>query len=152
MKKVLISFLCCFSIFVANMPAAFAADLSTQMMAVQDVQTIDYGDGFTVTITTTLVNKNARSSTTTYSKTAVARYDGTKVGEFTLHGKFSYNGSSAKATNVSSDVEDYSGWSHNKPETKLSGAKVSGKCTFYKGSTSKTVSLLMTCSPDGDIS
>lgn len=152
MKKVLISFLCCFSIFVANMPAAFAADLSTQMMAVQDVQTIDYGDGFTVTITTTLVNKNARSSTTTYSKTAVARYDGTKVGEFTLHGEFSYNGSSAKATNVSSDVEDYSGWSHNKPETKLSGAKASGKCTFYKGSTSKTVSLLMTCSPDGDIS
>lgn len=152
MKKVLISFLCCFSIFVANMPAAFAADLSTQMMAVQDVQTIDYGDGFTVTITTTLVNKNARSSTTTYSKTAVARYDGTKVGEFTLHGKFSYNGSSAKATNVSSDVEDYSGWSHNKPETKLSGAKASGKCTFYKGSTSKTVSLSMTCSPDGDIS
>ena len=151
MKKVLISFLCCFSIFVANMPAAFAADLSTQMMAVQDVQTIDYGDGFTVTITTTLVNKNTRS-TTTYSKTAVARYDGTKVGEFTLHGKFSYNGSSAKATNVSSDVEDYSGWSHNKPETKLSGAKASGKCTFYKGSTSKTVSLLMTCSPDGDVS
>ena len=151
MKKVLISFLCCFSIFVANMPAAFAADLSTQMMAVQDVQTIDYGDGFTVTITTTLVNKNTRS-TTTYSKTAVARYDGTKVGEFTLHGKFSYNGSSAKATNVSSDVEDYSGWSHNKPETKLSGAKASGKCKFYKGSTSKTVSLSMTCSPDGDIS
>lgn len=151
MKKVLISFLCCFSIFVANMPAAFAADLSTQMMAVQDVQTIDYGDGFTVTITTTLVNKNTRS-TTTYSKTAVARYDGTKVGEFTLHGKFSYNGSSAKATNVSSDVEDYSGWSHNKPETKLSGAKVSGKCTFYKGSTSKTVSLSMTCSPSGQIS
>ena len=151
MKKVLISFLCCFSIFVANMPAAFAADLSTQMMAVQDVQTIDYGDGFTVTITTTLVNKNTRS-TTTYSKTAVARYDGTKVGEFTLHGKFSYNGSSAKATNVSSDVEDYSGWCHNKPETKLSGAKVSGKCTFYKGSTSKTVSLSMTRSPDGDIS
>ena len=151
MKKVLISFLCCFSIFVANMHAAFAADLSTLMMAVQDVQTIDYGDGFTVTITTTLVNKNTRS-TTTYSKTAVARYDGTKVGEFTLHGKFSYNGSSAKATNVSSDVEDYSGWSHNKPETKLSGAKASGKCTFYKGSTSKTVSLSMTCSPDGDIS
>lgn len=151
MKKVLISFLCCFSIFVANMPAAFAADLSTQMMAVQDVQTIDYGDGFTVTITTTLVNKNTRS-TTTCSKTAVARYDGTKVGEFTLHGKFSYNGSSAKATNVSSDVEDYSGWSHNKPETKLSGAKASGKCTFYKGSTSKTVSLSMTCSPDGDVS
>ena len=151
MKKVLISILCCFSIFVANMPAAFAADLSTQMMAVQDVQTIDYGDGFTVTITTTLVNKNTRS-TPSYSKTAVARYDGTKVGEFTLHGKFSYNGSSAKATNVSSDVEDYSGWSHNKPETKLSGAKASGKCTFYKGSTSKTVSLLMTCSPDGDIS
>ena len=151
MKKVLISFLCCFSIFVANIPAAFAADLSTQMMAVQDVQTIDYGDGFTVTITTTLVNKNTRS-TTTYSKTAVARYDGTKVGEFTLHGEFSYNGSSAKATNVGFDVEDYSGWSHNKPETKLSGAKVSGKCTFYKGSTSKTVSLSMTCSPDGDVS
>ncbi|MDY2970632.1 MAG: hypothetical protein SOR83_11765 [Butyricicoccus pullicaecorum] len=151
MKKVLISFLCCFSIFVANIPAAFAADLSTQMMAVQDVQTIDYGDGFTVTITTTLVNKNTRS-TTTYSKTAVARYDGIKVGEFTLHGEFSYNGSSAKATNVGFDVEDYSGWSHNKPETKLSGAKASGKCTFYKGSTSKTVSLSMTCSPDGDIS
>lgn len=151
MKKSFVSFICCFSILTATMPAAFATNLDAQIVESQDVQTIDCGDGFTITITTDIAD-TARSSTKSASKTAVVRYNSAEVGEFTVHGKFSYNGSSAKATNSTYDAEAYDSWDYKNASTSHSGAKVSGKCTFYKGSTSKTVSLSMTCSPSGQIS
>ena len=92
------------------------------------------------------------ASTVSKTKTASVKYDGSTVGKFYLTGYFAYDGSRAIATDDDYSATGYSGWDYKNASSSHSGAKVSGKCTFYKGSTSKTVSLSMTCSPDGDIS
>ena len=115
------------------------------------VEVIDLGDGITVEITTQ-VNAYDRASTRQASKTARAKNGSVVIGEFTLYGEFSYNGSTAKAPNSDWEAEGYSGWDYKSASSSYSGAKVSGTCTFYDGSLSKNLTLSMTCSKDGTIS
>lgn len=123
---------------------AFAAEVSA-------VEVIDCGNGFTVEITSQSIY-STRSSTVAKTKTATAKQDGVKIGEFVLIGKFEYDGTTAKAVNADCDATSYNGWGYKNVSCSYSGAKVSGKCTFYSGSLSKSVSLSMTCSPSGVIS
>lgn len=116
-----------------------------------DVQTIDLGDGFTAVITEEITIQPL-SHTIEHTKTITANQGSTKIGKFSLTGTFVYTGSNAAAIDSSCSATGYNGWSSKNAFDDYSGAKVFGECTFYKGSTSKTVSLSMTCSPDGDIS
>lgn len=110
---------------------------------------IDLGDGFTAEITSTTMH--LRSSNTKHAKNAVVKYNGTRIGIFTLYGYFLYNGSSAQATDddwsaTASNGYDYDGQSSH------SDATVKGSCTFSGNGINKTVSLKITCDKDGNLS
>lgn len=120
--------------------------------AVKDqTEVIDYGNGWTVEISCeeTLF---MRSNTKIASKKATAKYNGSKVGVFTLNGKFSYNGSSALAINSSSSATTYSGWNADRSDW-MSENTVYGECQFSKdGMDAPLLELEITCSRNGDIS
>ena len=116
-----------------------------------DTQTIDLGDNFEVVIVES-VSTQPYASTISKTKTASVKYDGTTVGRFSLTSEFAYDGDTAIAIDDDYSATSYGSWDYKNASSSHSGAKVSGKCTFYKGSTSKTVSLSMTCSPSGQIS
>ena len=115
------------------------------------IQTIDFGDGYTLVINTTEYTNNidSRSVKEKYvEREAKAYYGSTYLGKFTLCGTFIYNGSQSAAKSDSwyaSSSYGYSGSSSH------SGSKLSGKCTFNYSS-GKTYSLTMTCDKNGNMS
>ena len=144
MKKRFLGLLVSLSLLIAFGVNAGAACVAQEV--------IDLGDGFTMTVVTEDAKIQPYASSKSKTKTATVVYSGTTVGKFSLTGYFAYNGSTATATDADWDATSYGSWDYKNGSASYSGAKVSGKCTFYNGSVSKTASLSMTCSKDGTIS
>ena len=115
------------------------------------IETIDYGDGYYLVITTTEndTDTTTRAVTERYIEREARAYHGsTYIGTYTLCGTFIYDGSRSAATEddwYATSSYGYSGSSSH------SGSSVKGKCTFnYAGG--KTYTITMTCDKNGNMS
>ena len=97
--------------------------------------------------TRSVSTKNGSKTNTMYSAS------GKKLFSLTVHGTFTYNGSSAKATNASySYTLDSSDYSFENGSAHCSGATAAATGTFKALLQSKTISTSLTCSKDGKLS
>lgn len=143
MKRKVVSFIICMLMSLNLVSSAMATNV--------DVETINYGDGYTLVITTTehKNDSNARTVMQKYIEREAKAYHGnTYIGKFTLCGTFVYDGRKSASTDDDWYASSSYGYSASSSH---SGAKVSGTCTFnYAGG--KTYSLTMTCDKNGNIS
>ena len=114
-----------------------------------------YDDGSYDIITLTVgLSLNRSTNTKTGSKT-VTKYNINNIKQysFTVIGVFSYDGSAAWATSVSSSYYIYQdGWSCTNRSTSKSGNSVTGSATFKKGIAVNYPSATVYCSSNGVIS
>ncbi|HIX90971.1 MAG TPA: hypothetical protein H9845_08775 [Candidatus Agathobaculum pullicola] len=114
-------------------------------------ETIDYGDGYYLVITTT--GKNADTTTRAVTERYIERearaYHGsTYIGKYTLCGTFIYDGSRSAAIADDWYASSSYGYSGSSSHT---GSSVKGRCTFnYAGG--KTYTITMTCDKNGNMS
>ena len=91
--------------------------------------------------------KNGSKTHTAYSK------DGVKLGSLTVHGSFTYNGTTATAESASySHTVDASGWSFSGGSSYCSGATATASGTFKCLFESKTLTVSLRCSASGVLS
>ena len=108
---------------------AFATTEITKPVTTTDVEV--YDDGSYAVIETTIKQPTTSVFATTKTKSASRTYtyynaSEVKAWDFTVNGTFSYDGSTAKATAVSTSYNIYiSGWSLSSRESSKSGATVS---------------------------
>lgn len=110
------------------------------------ITTISDENGHASTFSTTKT-KNGSKTSTVYSATGSAQYS------LTVHGTFSYNGSSASARSSSYSYTDESPlWDFLNASSYCSGATATASGTFKSSIQSKTLSVSLTCSADGTLS
>ena len=137
-----------FSIIFLAVVMSFSFIVNAFAASAIDPVTIDYGDGYTLKVSTVDISTyTVREKTIT--RQADAYHGSTNIGTFYLTGTFQYDARKAVATSdswrASSPSYSYSGKSSH------SGASVSGSCTFnYLGG--KTYKLTMTCDKNGNMS
>lgn len=130
------------------------AGVDDQILATETQQ---FEDGSYVIIETVLHNSKV-SLFASKSKTASTSYsyfdsNKEKAWSFTVTGTFSYNGTTAKATDVSSKATIYNKkWSVSSHKDSKSGAKVTSTYTFKLQSKTKSATIGLKCSADGKIS
>lgn len=130
------------------------AGVDDQILATEIQQ---FEDGSYVIIETVLHNQKV-SLFASKSKTASTSYNyiapnKEKEWSFTVTGTFSYNGTTAKATDVSSKATIYNKkWSVSSHKDSKSGAKVTSTYTFKYQSKTKSATIGLKCSADGKIS
>jgi hypothetical protein len=156
MKKRLFSFIIVFLVLVFAVPSAYASDADFYENTKKEI--IYLADGSY--IITTITEENARMSpyaaaqTKSGSKTStVYSATGTSLYSITVHGTFSYNGSSATAKSSSySHTEESPLWSFSSGSSSLSGATAMASGTFKSALTSKTLNVSLSCSASGTLS
>ena len=74
------------------------------------------------------------------------------IGPATLTAIFDISGRTAMATDAEITGSGQNGWTYDYGTTRLSGNKAYGTACFKSGSTTKSMTLTLTCSPDGAIS
>lgn len=142
--KKISALLCCVAMMVSML---------TPAMAVEKEETvIDLGDGFYVVETVVQLPATRAGGTVNGQKNAVLYQGSTIIGVATLIGRFDTSGATAKATSGAINGNGQNGWSYDHGTTRCSGNKVYGTAYFTSGGTTKTLSMTLTCSPDGTIS
>lgn len=96
----------------------------------------------------------AATHTKSGSKTStVYSASGSPLYSITVHGVFSYNGSSASATSASYSYTDESPlWSFSNGSSSFSGATATASGTFKSGQITKTIRAVLSCSANGTLS
>ena len=132
---------------------AMVTSLLTPAMAAEaEEKVIDFGDGFYM-IQTVEEYAVTRSGDIVGGKVSGDVYNGsTKIGTATLSATFDISGATAKALTASITGTGMNGWSFSNGGTRKSGNRASGTARFKSGSTTKSLPLTLTCSPDGTIS
>lgn len=126
--------------------------LLTPAFAAEEQTTIDLGDGFYMIVTIEQVPMSRAGDVVTGSKTGKV-YSGTmQVGTLTVYGDFDISGSTAKAVRSAITGSGMNGWSYDRGTTSRSGNKVTGTGYFSSGSSSRSITLTLTCSASGVIS
>lgn len=143
--KNLVSLLLCFLLAAAIAVPCFAQE-HTQVIA---TYTKDLGNG--ITAVTTITQTVTRS---TISRTKASNYysSGQYIGQAALSASFSYNGSTAQATEASGTGSGANGWNYGGQRTWTSGSSTYLSASLSKGGASVPVSLSLTCSPSGSVS
>lgn len=148
MKKRILSLLLAAAMVCVLAVPAFAAD-NTETA----VERIDLEDGAYVIVTTEvsspLLRANGRDASRTYNY-----YNGSSTPDwsFTLNASFTYDNSTAKATNASCSYKiNRSGWTCTAKDAYCAGASAYANGIFKYSSTTRTVNLSLTCSPSGAI-
>lgn len=128
----------------------FNAFFNAEAVNLTNIETVSFGDGYTLIINTTehINNVKTRGVKEKYVEREVKAYQGKNyIGIFTLCGTFIYDGSRSAARSDDWYASSSYGYSGNSSH---SGSKVKGKCTFdYAGG--KTYSITMTCDKNGNI-
>ena len=137
------AFLCAAMMLVSLLTPAMAAEGKEEV--------IDLGDGFYAVVTVDELPMTRADGTKNGSKSATVYNGSTPIGRATLVAIFDISGTTAKATDVAINGTGQNGWSYDHG-TSLSGNKASGTAYFKSGSTTKSLTLTLTCSPDGTIS
>ena len=119
-------------------------------------QNVEYLEDGSYIVTTLVVEPSiTRSSNTTTGKKTVTKYSISNVKQysFTLRATFSYNGSSATATDASTSITIYqNGWQCTNRSTSKSGNRVTGNATFRNGAAVNYPTVTITCSANGVMS
>ena len=132
--------------------AMMLVSLLTPVMAAEGKEEIiDLGDGFYAVVTLD-EGLMTRAGTKSGSKSAKVYNGSTVIGSATLVAIFDISGSTAKATDAGISGTGQNGWSYDHGTTRLSGNKAYGTAYFKSGSTTKSLPLTLTCSPDGPLS
>lgn len=142
-KKYLVS-LCLTMVFIFTIStSAFAVDSRENF--------IDLGDGFyMVEISTPYFLSN--SSDLIYGQTTGNVYYGsTLIGTTTLWASFDISGSTAKAMSAIVEGEGYNGGAYIRGVGRVSGNTSYGTAYFNFSGVNKSVSLTISCSPDGSL-
>lgn len=133
--------------------AAMLVSLLTPTMAAENKEEIiDLGDGFYAVVTLEEGPMTRAGNTKNGSKSATVYNGSTAIGTATLAATFDLSGATAKATVAAINGTGQNGWSYDHGTTRLSGNKAYGTAYFKSGSTTKSFTLTLTCSPDGTIS
>lgn len=117
-----------------------------------------YDDGSYAVIETTVTSPSISTFATAQTKSANRTYtyyntSNVKAWDFTVKGTFSYDGSTAKATAVSTSYNIYvTGWSLLSRDSSKSGAKVTATGNFKYKAMAKSTTIGLKCSPSGTIS
>ena len=132
----------CFSV------TAFAADDNGRVVS----RTVEQYDNGAYAVITVYDNTTARAGTKTGHKDYKYYVSGSLAWTYTVHGSFSYNGSSASCTAASAtcDIRD-SGWKLTSNEAYPSGSAAVAKGTMRRSSDGREVypKVTLTCTPNG---
>lgn len=115
-------------------------------------EVIDLGDGFYMVATVTQYTTYGDSKMVYGSKSGDYYSGTTKIGTATLVASFDISGSTAVAKTAVLSGSGMNGWTFSNGGTKCSGNTATGTPVFSSGSTYRSFSLTLTCSPSGDIS
>lgn len=126
--------------------------LTPAMAAESKEEVIDLGDGFYAVVTVDELPMTRAGDTKNGSKSATVYNGSTPIGRATLVAIFDISGATARATAATINGTGQNGWSYDHGTTSLSGNKAYGTAYFKSGSTTKSLPLTLTCSPDGTIS
>ncbi|MBR3294053.1 MAG: hypothetical protein IKI69_06490 [Oscillospiraceae bacterium] len=160
MKKI-VSFLICVLLITAFFSSTTLA-ANTDQTIIHSAKTVFEDGSYCITTITELreslkigFSEGGARATKTASKTnAYYNANGQAVLSATVTGTFSYNGSSATATNAkySYSITD-SAWKFVSGSAGCSGSTATASCKFKQGSLhSKTLSVSLSCSPSGVLS
>lgn len=146
MKKIkkVAALLCAFMVVASFIPAAFAVEAKEEI--------IDLGDGFYAVVSVTQVPMTRSGDTVYGNKTGKVYQGSVQIGTATLGAEFDISGSTAKAIDAEITGSGQNGWGYKSGTTKLSGNKASGTAVFEMGSSTKSLVLTLTCSPNGTLS
>lgn len=133
--------------------AMMLVSLLTPAVAAEDkAEIIDLGDGFYAVVTLNEGPMTRSGDTKNGSKSANVYNGSTKIGTANLIATFDISGATARATYAGISGTGQNGWSYDHGTTSLSGNKAQGTAYFKSGSTVKSLTLTLTCSPNGTIS
>ena len=138
------AFLCAAMMLVSLLTPAMAAENKEEI--------VDLGDGFYAVVTLEEGPMTRAGGTKSGSVSATVYNGSTAIGRATLTAIFDISGSTAKATDAGISGTGQNGWTYDHGTTRLSGNKAYGTAYFKSGSTTKSLPLTLTCSPDGTIS
>lgn len=113
---------------------------------------LDLGDGFYMVETITQYSVARSGDVVAGNKTGKVYQGSTLVGTATLSAAFDTSGSTAKAITASITGTGSNGWSYDHGTTSLSGNRASGTAYFKNGGIQKSLTLTLTCSPNGTLS
>lgn len=156
MKKSLFSVIIVLLVSIFAVPSAYASGGDFHENAKERI--IYLADGSYIVSTVTEENANtspyAAAKTKSGSKTStVYSATGTSLYSITVHGTFSYNGSSATAKSSSySHAENSPLWSFSSGSASVSGATATASGTFKSALTTKTLTVSLSCSANGTLS
>ena len=159
MKKLII-YIACVLLIMSIFPASAFAD-NTAPVTTSDITVFEDGSYCVTTIsekrepTYGLLKALATRSTKTASKTtAYHNSNGQKLYSVTVTGTFSYNGSTSTATSAEYSYSiSYSTWNFVSGSAGRSGNTATATCKFKYGiSYSRTLSVSLSCSPNGTLS
>ena len=151
-KRVLASILIAAALISLLCTAVFAKDVSSEVINI-----LDDGSYFVITIS----EDNpvaARAVSSTFSKTGSKTYSYYSGSDELLwvlrvHGTFTYDGSSAEATDADYSYEVYSSdWSFVSGSASYSGATATASGRFKHGLFPTNATVSLTCSPSGKLS
>lgn len=145
MKTKRISALLCAAMMLVSL-------LTPAMAAESKEEIIDLGDGFYAVVTADEMPMTRAGDTKNGAKSATVYNGSTVIGTARLAATFDISGAVARATFATITGTGQNGWSYDHGTTSLSGNKASGTAYFKSGSTVKSLTLTLTCSPDGTIS
>lgn len=154
MKRTTTTLIILILIFVSAFSLPVYAGVDDQILGTEVQQ---FEDGSYV-ITETVLHNSKVSLFASKNKTASTSYsyynsNKEKDWSFTVTGTFSYNGTTAKATDVSSRATIYNKkWTISSHNDSKSGAKVTSTYTFKIQSKAKSATVGLKCSADGKIS
>lgn len=142
------------SIFIV--PTVYASEFPSTNSIEENVVYLSDGSYIITTITehennTSIFSseqtKNGSKTSTVYSSTGSTLYS------LTVHGTFSYNGSSASAKSSSYSYSEESPlWNFSSASSYCSGASATASGTFKSTIQSKTLRVSLTCSANGTLS
>lgn len=150
MKRIvcaILSVLLVFSVFTVQ-----ASAVGSERKTITTVEYLDDGSYFVIEVTQS--SPTARSSTTDGYKTATYYGgNGVAIWSVTVHGYFSYNGSSAKATSASASVAIFdSNASFVSKNAYVSGASAYGYGSVKYGVNTGGKNVILTCDRNGNLS
>lgn len=133
--------------------AMLLVSLLTPSMAAEPEHTvIDLGDGFYLVEVITQSPMTRAGDTVSGRKTGYLYQGSTQIGTATLTATFDITSSTVRATDATISGTGSNGWSYTRGTTRLIGNKATGTAYFKSGSTEKSVTVSLTCSPDGTLS
>ncbi|MGM9593914.1 MAG: hypothetical protein ACI3U8_06125 [Candidatus Onthomonas sp.] len=130
-----------------------AAALDTGADQAVSTQTIDLGDGWTVT-EELIINDQARTASRAATKKQSFSKNGEAIADIAITGVFRYDGSTVSVSSkVVSQKDTYNGWSFSQSSFTSSGGTITltGKLTKPLNA-SGNVNITLTCDKNGNIS